>query len=210
MTATVDPLLALSLFEAVRAVDMPSGEYDAEYVHELRNKRFGLSDTVSSQIRRFNEAVRRRQQTPFDEAVALAKLVGRRPDAEAVFRAGGSILARRAYQTISPLTRRLMLTLPSLLSRPIALRRARRITRRYAGGDVRRVGSTILLEVARSVTLEAAPKLSGCTFYESMLHELMQLLGGSVGPVEHVRCSGRHEGICQWRAEWRPVGPGSS
>ncbi|MFI5246450.1 MAG: hypothetical protein ACHQQR_14555 [Gemmatimonadales bacterium] len=209
MTPTVDPLLALSLFEAVRAVDMPSGEYDAEYVAELRNKRFGLSDTVSSQIKRFNEAVRRKQQTPFDEAVALATLVGRRPDAEAIFREGGRILARRAYQTISPLTRRLMLSLPSLLSRPIALRRARRITRRYAGGDVRRVGSTILLEVARSVTIEAAPRLAGCTLYESMLHELLHLLGGNVGPVEHVRCAGRGEGVCQWRAEWRTAGTGS-
>ena len=209
MTPTVDPLLPLSLFEAVRAVDMPSGEYDAEYVHELRNKRFGLSDTVSSQIKRFNEAVRRRQQTSFDEAVALATLVGRRPDAEAVFREGGRILARHSYQTISPLTRRLMMTLPSLLSRPIALRRARRIMRRYAAGDVRRVGATLLLEVPHSVTIDAAPKLGGCAFYESMLHELMQLLGGSAGPVEHVRCSGRGEGVCQWRAEWRPAGPGS-
>jgi predicted hydrocarbon binding protein len=208
MTVTVDPLLALSLFEAVRAVDMPSGEYDAEYVHELRNKRFGLSDTVSSQIRRFNEAVRRGQRTPFDEAVALATLVGRRPDAEAVFREAGRVLARRAYQTISPLTRRLMLSLPSLLSRPIALRRARRITRRYTGGTVRRVGATVLLEVTHSVTLHAAPRFSGCTYYESMLHELMQLLGGNVGPVEHVRCEGRGEGVCQWRAEWRPGGRG--
>ena len=118
MTATVDPLLPLSLLEAVRAVDTPSGEHEAEFVHELRNKRLGLSDTVFAQIKRYSDAVRRKQRPPFDEAVALATLVGRRPDAEAVFREGGRILARQAYRTISPVTRRLMLSLPSLLSRP--------------------------------------------------------------------------------------------
>ena len=74
MTATVDPLLPLSLLEAVRAVDTPSGEHEAEFVHELRNKRLGLSDTVFAQIKRYTEAVRRNQRPPFDEAVALGTL----------------------------------------------------------------------------------------------------------------------------------------
>jgi predicted hydrocarbon binding protein len=205
MTTTVDPLLPLSLLEAVRSVDTPSGEHEAEFVPELRNKRLGLSDTVFAQIKRYTEAVRRKQRSPFDEAVALATLVGRRPDADDVFREGGRIMARQAYRTISPVTRKLMLALPALLSRPIALRHARRITRRYADGAIRRVGSTVLLEVSRSVTLDTAPKLGGCTFYESALRELMQLLVGGVGAVEHVRCASRGEGVCEWRAEWRPL-----
>jgi predicted hydrocarbon binding protein len=208
MTATVEPLLPLSLLEAVRAVDTPSGEHEAEFVPELRNKRLGLSDTVFAQIRRYTEAVRRNQRPPFDEAVAIAKLVGRRPDAEAVFREGGRIFARQAYGALSPVTRRLMLSLPSLLSRRIALRHARRIAARYATGRLRRVGSTILLEVERSVTLDTAPRLGGCTFYESALGELMKQLVGGVGAVEHVRCAGRGEGVCEWRAEWRPIGKG--
>lgn len=205
MTTTVDPLLPLSLLEAVRAVDTPSGEHEAEFVPELRNKRLGLSDTVFAQIKRYTEAVKRKQRPPFDEAVALATLVGRRPDADSVFQEGGRIMARQAYRTISPVTRKLMLALPSLLARPIALRHARRITKRYADGAIRRVGSTVLLEVSKSVTLDAAPKFGGCTFYEAALRELMQLLVGGVGAVEHVRCASRGEGICEWRAEWRPL-----
>jgi predicted hydrocarbon binding protein len=209
MTATVDPLLPLSLLEAVRSVDLPSGELETEFVHELRNKRFGLSDTVFAQIKRYTEAVRRNQRPPMDEAVALARLIGRRPDNEAVFREAGRGLARQAYRTISPITRRLMLSLPALLARPIALRHARRITGRYAAGAIRRVGSTILLDVPQSVTLDAAPKLGGCAYYESALRELLQLLVGGVGAVEHVRCSSRGEGTCEWRAEWRPIGAGA-
>src|SRR5688572_3539054 len=100
MLATVDALLPLSLLEAVRDVDTP-GDLDSEFVDELPNKRLGLSDTVYLQIKRYADAVRTRQRTGQDESVALAKLLGRRPDAEGVFRAAGRYLARESYSTIN-------------------------------------------------------------------------------------------------------------
>ena len=206
MPDTVDALLPLSFLEAVRNVDTPEGDYDAEYVAELRNKRLGLSDTVYAQIKRFTEAVRRGQTTSLDEAVALAKLIGRRPDAEAVFRSAGRYLAREAYLTIPATTRRLIHFLPSLLARPLALRRARRIASRYMDGTVDRVGSHLLLEVPRTVTLNVASAGVGCVYYESAFKELLRLLVGNAGTVEHVRCVTRGERVCEWRAEWRPGG----
>ena len=139
MSPTVDSLLPLSFLEAVRNVDTPDDDPDTELVAELRNKRLGLSDTVYAQIRRYSDAVKRSQRTARDEAVALARLIGRRPDAEAVFRAAGRYLANEAYQGISATTRRIMLTLPSLVARPIALRHASRIVSRYFNGSVSRV-----------------------------------------------------------------------
>jgi hypothetical protein len=207
MAETVDALLPLSFLEAVRDVDTPVE--DAELVGDLRNKRLGLSETVYMQIRRFDEAVRRKQRTPHEEAVALARLVGRRPDAEAVFRAAGRYLARDAYRTISPVTRRLLLLLPSLVTRPVALRHLRRIGRRYFNGEISRVGSSIYLEVPDPVTLNSAPRSAGCAYYESGLKELLRLMVNSVGAVEHVRCASRREGRCTWRAEWRPMAGGS-
>ena len=204
MLSTVDALLPLSLLEAVRDVDTP-GDLDAEFVDELRNKRFGLSDTVYSQIKRYSGAVKRRQRGSQDDAVALARLIGRRPDAEAVFRAAGRYLAREAYMTISPVTRRLLRLLPSIIARPWALRRARRLSARYLNGTARRVGGYVLLEVPRSVTLGSAPGSVGCAYYESALRELLRLLIGSIGSVDHVRCDGRGEGTCEWRADWRSV-----
>ncbi len=202
MLATVDALLPLSLLEAVRDVDKPA-DLDAEFVDELRNKRLGLSDTVYSQIRRYADAVRKGQRAQHDESVALAKLIGRRPDADAVFRAAGRYLARESYQTINPVTRSLLRLLPSILARPLALRRARRIALRYANGTVRRVGGYVLLDVPRSVTLNTAPGSTGCAYYEAMLRELLALLIGGVGSVDHVRCAGRGEGSCEWRADWK-------
>src|ERR1041384_397659 len=122
MLATVDALLPLSLLEAVRNVDTPSDQYDAEYVDELRNNRLGLSDTIYAQIKRHTEAVRKGQRTGQDEAIALAKLIGRRPDAEAVFRAAGRFLAKEAYRTTPAVTRKLMRLMPSVMARPLALR----------------------------------------------------------------------------------------
>ncbi len=98
---TVDALLPLSLLEAVRTVDAPLDDQDAEYVPELRNKRLGLSEPIYAQIRRYTLAARRSQRTPHDEAVAIARLIGRRSDAAAVFASAGRILARQSYETAS-------------------------------------------------------------------------------------------------------------
>ena len=205
MAPTVDALLPLSLLEAVRNVDSPDGggEIETEFVPELRNKRLGLSETVYAQIKRYSEAKKRSQRPGHDEVVALAKLIGRRPDAEEVFRHAGRFLADEAYHTIPHLARRMMLDLPALLSRPIALRYARRIAERYFDGSISRVGASVLLEVPRSVTIDSAPKSTGCSYYEAGLRELMRLLVNGGGVVEHVRCSARGQGSCAWRAEWR-------
>ena len=203
MAATVDALLPLSFLEAVRSIDSPEGDFETELTHELRNKRFGLSDTVYTQIRRYTDLVKRNQRSTHDEAVALVRLLGRRPDAEAVFRQAGRHLARESYLTISPRTRRALATLPGLLARPIALRQLRRIAERYLNGTVTRQGAFVMLEVPDSVTIDGAPRPVGCSYYESTLRELLRLLIEAGSTVEHVRCAARGEGSDVWRAEWR-------
>ncbi|MGQ0767286.1 MAG: hypothetical protein ACT4OZ_16680 [Gemmatimonadota bacterium] len=210
MSSTVDALLPLSFLEAVRNVDTPVEEFEAELVSDLRNKRLGLSETVYMQIRRFNDAVKKKQRTSQDEAVALARLIGRRPDAEAVFRAAGRHLAAEAYRTLSIVKRRLMLALPSLFARPIALRSTRRLAARYLNGRIYRVGASVFLDVGESVTQDSAPRSIGCAYYEAGLRELLRLMVNSVGRVEHSLCASRGEGTCQWRAEWKPEPPGRS
>lgn len=205
MPPTVNALLPLSFLEAVRRVDAPDDELDAELVLDLRNKRFGLSDTVYAQIQRYTEAARRDQRTVHEEAAGIARLLGRRPDAEAVFRAAGRYLATRAYEGIPRPTRRLIAALPALLARPIALRALRTTARRHLDGSVRRVGSFVTLEVQRPVTRDSAPRHAGCAYYEAAFHALLRALAVSGGAVEHVRCAERGDESCEWRAEWRGV-----
>lgn len=205
MSTTVDALLPLSFLEAVRTVDSPDGDLDAEFVPELRNKRLGLSETVYAQIQRYTDAAKRHQRPISDEAAALAKLIGRRPDAEAVFRAAGRYLAYQTFVGIPLPTRRMVAALPSLLARPLALRQMQRIAGRYLNGTVRRHGSFVILEVPESATVDSGPPGVGCAYYEAFTRELLRLLGAGGGAVDHVRCAGRGEGSCEWRAEWRPM-----
>lgn len=205
MSHTIHPLLPLSFLEAVRNVDTPVEDFEAELVSDLRNKRLGLSDTIYMQIKRFTEAVKRGQRTSYEEAAGIAKLLGRRPDAEAVFRAAGRHLAGEAYRTINAVKRRVMLILPSFMARPLALRTTRRLARRYFNGNISRIGAMVYLDVAQSVSQDAAQRSIGCTYYEAGLKELLRLMVNSGGAVEHVRCASRAEGACQWRAEWKPT-----
>jgi predicted hydrocarbon binding protein len=206
MLAAVDALLPLSLLEAVRHADTPSQEeLDAELVDELRNKRLGLSDTVYSQIKRYTDAMRRRQRISPEEALALARLVGRRPDAEQVFREAGRFLAREGYKTISPTVRGMLRGLPSIVARPLALRRVRSLSGRYLNGQVKRVGSAVMLEIDDSITAGASANSAGCAYPEAFLRELLYLLIGSTGAVEHVRCRSRGESRCEWRADWTAI-----
>jgi predicted hydrocarbon binding protein len=206
MLAAVDALLPLSLLEAVRQADTPNQEeLDAELVDELRNKRLGLSETVYAQIKRYTDANRRRQRIAPEETLALARLVGRRPDAEEVFRQAGRYLAREAYKTVSPTVRGMLRGLPSMFARPLALRRVRNLSARYLNGQVKRVGSALLLEIDHPVTAGAGPGSVGCLFPDSFLRELLHQLLGSSGSVEHVRCTSRGDGRCEWRADWTTI-----
>jgi len=206
MTGTVNAIVPLSLLEAVRSVDIPEGEdIDVEYVQEHRNKRLGLSDTVIAQIRRYKDAMKRNQAIAIHEASGIARLIGRRPDAESIFTRAGTIVANRIYQLISATTRQIIHLLPGFLARPLAFRQVKRAGEKYLGASVRRVGSSIVLGVKESVTFETAAKSTGCLYYESALRELLKLLVNGGGMIDHVHCREKGEDICEWRAEWRAV-----
>ena len=176
-----------------------------EYVQEHRNKRLGLSDTVIAQIRRYKDALKRSQQIPIHEASGIARLIGRRPDAENIFTRAGTIVANRMYDMISATTRQIIHLLPGFLARPLAFRQVKRAGEKYLGAKVRRVGASIVLGITESVTYGTAPKGVGCLYYESALRELLKKLVHAGGMIDHVHCRERGEDICEWRAEWRAV-----
>lgn len=202
MPVTVDALLPLSLLESVRGADTPE-DAEAEYVHELRNKRLGLSDTVYAEIQRYTEDAKKNRRVGNEKALAIATLIGRRPDAETVFRSAGQRLAGQMYGSISGTRRALIRFLPAFISRPMALAAGRRVTRKYLNGSLDRVGGYLMLSVADSATANTGPRGIGCTFYEASFGELLRLLVEGGGAIEHVRCIERNEGSCEWRAEWR-------
>lgn len=203
MTASIDPLVPLALLEAVRAVDTPQDHLETEVVAELQNRRFGLSDTVYAQIRRYTEARRRGQRIAADEVVALARLIGRRPDAADVFTAAGRHLAGAAYRALPAATRLLSRGLPALVSRPIALAGVRKVAGRYLDGRVSRLGDSLILAVPAAFTADAAPSAAATAFYEAGFRELLERLTGHEATVQCVRFAAAEGGAGEWRAVWR-------
>lgn len=199
----VDARLPLALLEAVKAIDTPAAELDADFVHELRNKRLGLSETVLQQIRRYADAVRARQRIAFDEVLALARLIGRRPDADLAFREAGRRWARALVDGVSGPRRGAARTLPALVARPIALGILKQMARRHFDGQLTRQGSTLQLEITSPVSADAAPRGVGCGLYEAAFREALLLLANADGAVEHVSCRSRGDMRCQWRTDWR-------
>ncbi len=199
----LDARLPLALLEAVRLIDTPQAELDTELVHELRNKRLGLSETVLQQIKRYSDAIKRQQKVPFDEVLALARLIGRRPDADLAFREAGRRWTRSAIATIGTAQRSAATGMPSLIGRPIALRLLRRVAKRFMDGTLVRSGSTLLLDISAPVSADAAPRAAGCGLYEAAFREALLQLAQTDGAVEHVMCRTRGDASCQWRSEWR-------
>lgn len=157
---TVDPIIPLLLLETVRDVDRPDGAAEAEYVPELLNKRLGMTDTVLAQIRRYTSAVERGERIARTEVVALARLVGRRPDAGALFQSVGVATARAAYARISALRRGVIRILPGPLARPLARRQVGKIESRY---------------FASSLTSDFGPPLA-TAYHDAGMDELLHLL----------------------------------
>ena len=202
MPPTINPRIPLSLLEAVRRIDTPEEDPDAEYVQELRNKRLGLSDTVYQQILRYSDAVKRGQMIPYAEATGLGTLIGRRPDAKELFVSAGHILANDVYEALSPGRRRLIRHAPAIVGRRLALGNMRQIARRFFGGSLGSNGGYVSLTVTDSVTVNSAPDAAGCEYYASALRELLRLLIHAGDSVAHVKCLERGDSNCEWRAEW--------
>lgn len=198
-----DARLPVALLEAVKMIDTPATEFETELFDELRTKRLGLSETVAQQIRRYAQAVKAGQSIAYDETLALARLLGRRPDAEVVFREAGRRWARAIVDDASGVRRTLIRVLPALLARPIALGLLRALMRRHLDGTLVRQGSSIVLDVVAPVSADAAPRGVGCLLYEATLREMLHRLVHAEGAIEHVLCRARGDLRCQWRTDWR-------
>ena len=203
MPSTVNARIPLSLLEAIRRIDTPEDQVDTEYVPELRNKRLGLSDTVYTQIRRYNDAMKRGQQVPFAEAEGLGTLIGRRPDAQALFQSAGEILAHEVYNSISPVRRATIRLMPKFLSRPMALGQLKSTAQSIFGGALEKHGGFVTLTIPNPATVNGSPESGGCIFYEHALKGLIRLLTEGSSEVEHVKCAQSEGGACEWRAEWK-------
>jgi hypothetical protein len=174
--SAVNPIGPLSLLEAVRAADRPEDGAETEYAPELLNKRLGTTDTVYAQIQRYSEARRRGRDVSGAEVTALARLLGRRPDAIDVFRAAGIATAHSGYIGLSGAKRGMLRILPRFLARPLARRQAGRILGRYFGAVVQRSGQSLSIDLPDEAPLSIGAGEPARHYYDAALMELLRLL----------------------------------
>lgn len=196
--ATVPSVVPLTILESVRLHDRPKEVLEEEDLPSALPRRLGLTGVVDVQIRRYSDAMRRRQAIPTGEVVNLVQLVLRRPDAEDILREAGREVARRMAR--GPLSRvaRAVPVRPRFLARALARCRTRAMMGRIAGGRIEVTGNPVTVRAGRSFTGLADVEGKACVFYSAAIEEMFALLTHDRPEVEQTECRAGGAPACVW------------
>lgn len=196
---SVLPMLPLALLETVRSHDRPQEVLEDEDLTVSLPRRFGLSDVVLTQIRRYEAAVEAGRRIPLPEMMDLLRLVLRRPDAAEILMDAGRQVARWHFERVPATLARLAHTLPRGLALIGVRRSVRRMLRGVAGGTRTAVRKPVAVSMGNSPT----GRIDGtaCVLYTGAIEELIRLYRGSTSRVVHSRCSARGDALCEWTLE---------
>lgn len=201
MSDGVPAILPLSLLEAVQNIDTPPDDGLGALEHELAAKRLGLSPTVAAQVARYRERATQGDDVGAEEALAVFRLVGRRPDAALVYADAGRRAARYAARQLGSGSRALSAATPGRIGAALTLRLACRLARRWLLADLRPAeGGLARCELDDSLAMQARDDGAACVFYTAALAEILRQVAGLEGAVLHPSCKGRRDRSCVWRA----------
>jgi hypothetical protein len=195
----VHPAIALALLQSLRTVDTPEETLEDEAFHQSLPRRLGLSDVVGNQMHRYAQLRDTGGSVRAQEFLDLLRLIGRRPDARAVFGAAGRRLAADHLGGGSRLVRMLRRRYPAVLRRRAALRCMRRAARALNPGA--RVDGDVdppALSVGSCLLAEAGGSASACEFLTSAAAVYVETLWGHTGTVRHDSCQGQGAERCVW------------
>lgn len=196
------PRVALALLESLRSTDTPAEVLEDEDLQQSLPRRLGLSSAVEAQIRRYRELASSKGELRAAELADLFALVGRRPDAEAVFGRAGRELARGRLDGRRVQERLVGIPLPEALRRRMAFRVARKVAGEVnPGASVLTDRSPLALVVEGSLPA-AADTPEACHLVRAALGACLAAHGldGDGGAV-HPLCEGRGDECCLWRAD---------
>lgn len=200
MHPTVPVLLPLSVLEAVQNIDTPQDDGLGALEEELAGKRLGLSPTVAAQVARYRQQVNGGGEVSDEEAVAVFRLVGRRPDAGLVYADAGRRAARYAAKHLGFGSRAMIAIAPGKFGVSLALGAASRLAERWLLADLRRSDGKLRAEMPESLARRGREDGVGCQFYTAAFAELLRQVGELEWAVTHDLCRGRGDDTCLWRA----------
>jgi len=188
-------IIPLALFEAIRALDLPTDDDLEEFPDELVVKRLGMNRTVLAQIQRYQKLARADKRVDEEEVTALLRLVGRRADAGLVYAEAGRRAGRLAAARVFAVLRLLRHLLPAGFGALLARRAAADVFGATLRGDRMTVTAT-----GDPIAIRATPGGAACGFFGSALAELLRIFTPFDGALLHDACRGRGDGECHWRA----------
>ncbi|MEE9206873.1 MAG: hypothetical protein V3U67_00665 [Gemmatimonadota bacterium] len=194
----VQPVVALAILESLRVTDTPSETIDDEEFTQSLPRRLGLSEVIDTQIRRYTSMRDSGYTLEVGELNDLLRLIGRRPDAEAVFAAAGTRLARQHFDDQFALTRVGRRLFPAQVRERFMLRSAGRIARAVSPSSaVSTSRSPPELAVEDCVLSEVANGLA-CSMLTAAMQECLERYEKDGGLVQHESCKGRGSEACTW------------
>lgn len=195
----VVPFLPLALLEAVRTHDLPPEVLEDEDVSVSLPRRFGLSDVVLTQIRRYEAAVEAGRRVPLPDLIELVRLILRRPDAAEILMDAGRSVARWRFERVPASVAWYYRTVPRRVALFGVRRAVRRLLRSIAGAPRISLRTPFVVGMGNSPT----GRLDGtaCVLYTGAIEELARLYVGKEQRVVHSRCSARGDAICEWTLE---------
>lgn len=199
MTQRVPAILPLALLEAVQNIDTPPDDGLGALEDELAAKRLGLSPTVAAQIARYRQQAGHGGDVDHEEALAVFRLVGRRPDADLVYADAGRRAARSAARERGGVARLTGRMIPGRVGVGVRLRAASQLASRWLLVDMEPSANLARAELEASLPMEARDDGVACRFYTAALAELIRVVAGIEGAMVHESCLGRGDRRCVWR-----------
>lgn len=194
-------MLPLSLLEALRRHDTPPEVLEDEDFTSSLPRRFGLSDVVLLQIRRYEDAMKRGHDVPVAEVLDLMRLVLRRPDAATILREAGASVARRHFQRFRRPTAFNIAGrgLPGAFVFIAIRRTSRRLLNRVLGrGTLELVGRPLTVRIRHPFTVQAGGDGTACLLFSGVLEELVFLYTRRRERIVHSSCESWGHPACEW------------
>ncbi|MSR22498.1 MAG: hypothetical protein EXR92_02975 [Gemmatimonadetes bacterium] len=201
----VQARVALALLLTVREYDRPGEVLDDEDLTLTLPRRFGLSEVVDSQIRRYEQDVRRLRRIPESEVRDLIRLVTRRPDSEELFRQVGRSL--RSAGASSGWRRLLPRGAAYALARRAVVRRLRAL---FGQPVITTVSAPFRLEAPTNLLLEGDPGGEVCAVVTGLSQAILEGSMDAPGEVHHPRCRAHGHDLCVWDVRESSALPPSS
>lgn len=194
------PVVALSLLESMREIDLPSKDDPVEYEHEVGARRLGANKTIANQIERYRALVGKGGTVADEEVLSIMRLCGRRPDSALVFSDAGRRAAALAVQGMSRSTRVALKVLPGGLRDRLGWSVARRLALDVFDIVLLRENEHATAHPSgTSFGAEATTDGSACEFFGSGVAALLRALADFEGAVTHYECVVRNDPHCAWR-----------